>query len=210
MTLEQQADLLAGNLRGWEQSAIQRIAKRVGKYGKMSLADVKSINNIYVVNQDMEAITRELAQVSGRNIAEIEKMYADLLAEQHLQNKPLYDYRNRPFVPFAENKELQAIVKAYAKSTAGTMVNLSSTKATQIIDGKEVKNFLAMLDKNGNPIPFKDYYIQTLDKAVMQVATGTTDFYTDMRETIVNMGGNGIRVGYDSGISRRLDTAVRQ
>ena len=45
------------------------------KYGKLSLADVKSINNIAVVKQDMEAITKELAKVTGYNISQIEQMY---------------------------------------------------------------------------------------------------------------------------------------
>lgn len=196
--LEQQAELLAENLRGWENSTLQRIGKRIGKYEKLSLEDVKSINNIYVVNQDMDAITKELAQVSGKNIAEIEKMYGDLLEEQHLANKPLYDYRNKPFVPFSENKELQAIVRAYSKTTAETMINLSKTSA------------LCVLDSNGKAIGIKKYYTDVLDKAVMQVTTGATDFHTAMRDSIVNLGGSGMRIDYGGGVTRRLDTAVRQ
>ena len=44
--LEEQANLLFDNVAGWESSTLQRIGKRIGKYGKMSIADVKSINNI--------------------------------------------------------------------------------------------------------------------------------------------------------------------
>ena len=89
--LEQQADLLFNNIAGWENSTLQRIGKRIGKYGKMSLADVKAINNIAVVKQDMDAITKELAKVTGYNISQIEQMYGELLEEQHLANQPLYD-----------------------------------------------------------------------------------------------------------------------
>ena len=49
--LEQQADLLFNNVAGWESSTLQRIGKRIGKYGKMSLSDVKAINNIAVVKR---------------------------------------------------------------------------------------------------------------------------------------------------------------
>ena len=38
--LEQQADLLMQNISGWESNTLNRIGKRIGKYGKMSLADV--------------------------------------------------------------------------------------------------------------------------------------------------------------------------
>ena len=196
--LEQQADLLFNNVSGWEQSTLQRIGKRIGKYGKMSLADVKAINNIAVVKQDMDAITKELAKVTGYNISQIEQMYGQLLEEQHLANQPLYDYRGKAFVPFAENRELQAIARAYAKTTGETMINLAKTKA------------LCIMGANGKPIGLQRYYTDVLDKAVMQVTTGATDFHTAMRDSIIELGGSGVRVDYGGGVTRRLDTVVRQ
>lgn len=196
--LEQQANLLMNNVSGWEQNVLTRIGKRIKKYGKLSLADVKSINNIAVVKQDVDAITKELAKVTGYNISQIEQMYGELLEEQHLANQPLYDYRGKKFVPFAENKDLQAIARAYAKTTGETMINLAKTKA------------LCILGANGKPIGMQKYYTDVLDKAVMQVTTGATDFHTAMRDTIVELGGSGVRVDYGGGVTRRLDTVVRQ
>ena len=196
--LEQQADLLFNNVAGWEHSTLQRIGKRIGKYGKMSLADVKAINNVAVVKSDMEAITKELAKVTGYNISQIEQMYGELLEEQHLANQPLYDYRGKKFVPFAENRELQVIARAYAKTTGETMINLAKTKA------------LCVLGANGKPVGLQKYYTDVLDKAVMQVTTGATDFHTAMRDSIIELGGSGVRVDYGGGVTRRLDTVVRQ
>ena len=196
--LEEQANLLFNNVAGWEQNVLTRIGKRIKKYGKLSLADIKSINNIATVKQDMEAITKELAKVTGYNISQIEQMYGELLEEQHLANQPLYDYRGKTFVPFAENKELQAIARAYAKTTGETMINLAKTKA------------LCILSANGKPIGIQKYYTDVLDKAVMQVTTGATDFHTAMRDSIIELGGSGVRVDYGGGVTRRLDTVVRQ
>ena len=196
--LEQQADLLMQNVSGWETSTLERIGKRIKRYGKLSLADVKSINNIATVKQDMDAITKELAKVTGYNISQIEQMYGELLEEQHLANQPLYDYRGKKFVPFAENRELQAIARAYAKTTGETMINLAKTKA------------LCVLGANGKPIGMQKYYTDVLDKAVMQVSTGATDFHTAMRDSIIELGGSGVRVDYGGGVTRRLDTVVRQ
>jgi hypothetical protein len=196
--LEQQADLLMQNVSGWETSTLERIGKRIKKYGKLSLSDVKSINNIATVKQDMDAITKELAKVTGYNISQIEQMYGELLEEQHLTNQPLYDYRGKKFVPFAENRELQAIARAYAKTTGKTMINLAKTKA------------LCIMDANGKQIGLQKYYTDVLDKAVMQVTTGATDFHTAMRDSIIELGGSGVRVDYGGGVTRRLDTVVRQ
>ena len=196
--LEEQVNLLFNNVAGWEQSTLQRIGKRIGKYGNMSLADVKAINNIAVVKQDMDAITRELAKVTGYNISQIEQMYGELLEEQHLANQPLYDYRGKKFVPFAENRELQAIARAYAKTTGETMINLAKTKA------------LCIMGANGKPIVMQKYYTDVLDKAVMQVSTGAPDYHTAMRDSFIELGGSGVRVDYGGGVTRRLDTVVRQ
>ena len=196
--LEQQADLLMQNVSGWETSTLERIGKRIKKYGKLSLADIKSINNIATVKQDMDAITKKLAKVTGYNISQIERMYGELLEEQHLENQLLYDYRGKKFVPFAENRELQAIARAYAKSTGETMINLAKTKA------------LCVLGADGKPVGMQKYYTDVLDKAVMQVSTGATDFHTAMRDSIIELGGSGVRVDYGGGVTRRLDTTVRQ
>ena len=196
--LEQQADLLFGNISGWERSTLERIGKRIKKYSKLSLADVKAINNIAVVKQDMDAITKELAKVTGYNISQIEQMYGELLEEQHLANEPLYDYRGKKFVSFKDNRELQAIARAYAKTTGETMINLAKTKA------------LCILDHNGNVKGLQRAYTDVLDKAVMQVTTGATDFHTAMRDSIIELGGSGVRVDYGGGVTRRLDTVVRQ
>ena len=199
--LEAQSDVLFGNVAGWEQAVLNRIAKRINAVGKMSVADVKALNNIAFVKQDMKEIIKDLAKMTKMNVSQIEKIYGDTLAQQHLENSPLYDYRNKQFVPFADNKELQSIVRAYSKTTAGNMVNLSKIGA----------NNLGMLDENGKFKPIEKFYTDALDKAVMQVASGSTDFHTAMRDVIQAMGGSGIRVSYPgTDITRRLDTAVRQ
>ena len=195
--LEQQANLLFNNVAGWETSTLQRIGKRINKYSKLSLADVKAINNIATVKQDMDAITKELAKVTGYNISQIEQMYGELLEEQHLANQPLYDYRGKKFVPFKDNKELQAIARAYAKTTGETMINLSKTK------------LLCIKNEKGVTVTLQKGYTDILDKAVMQVTSGGTDFHTAMRDAIVQLGGGNMRVNYE-GITRRLDTVVRQ
>ena len=199
--LEAQADVLFGNVDGWEQNVLNRIAKRIDTIGKMSLADVKTLNNIAFVKQDMKSIIKDLAKMTGMNVSQIEAIYGNTLAQQHLENSPLYDYRKKKFVPFADNKELKSMVRAYSKTTAGNMLNLSKIGASH----------LGIINESGRFVPLEKFYTDALDKAVMQVTSGSADFHTAMRDTIKAMGGSGIRVNYPgSDITRRLDTAVRQ
>lgn len=196
--LEEHANSLFENLGIWENNALQRIGKRIKAYGKMSIDDIMTINNAANVKQDFNTIIRELSQITKINILQIEEIYAEALKQQHLQNQPLYDYRNIEFVPFERNTALQAIVKAYARTTANTFINLSSTK------------MLCTVKYNGQVVMLQDEIYSILDKAVMSVASGTSDFYSAMRDSIAELGTGGIRVNYGSGITRRLDTVVRQ
>lgn len=196
--LEEQADLLASNISGWEEAVLRRLGKRINKYSRMSLADVKTINNIAIVKQDMKEIVKELAKITGWNISQIKRIYSEALEREHLKNKPLYDYLNKTFVPFSENKAMQAIVQEYSRITAETMLNLSMTKTMTVID------------RYGNEIGLQRYYTDVLDKAVAQVGSGATHFYTAMRDAIVELGGSGIRNTFESGYRRRIDSSVRQ
>lgn len=202
--LEKQADILAERLAGWERSTLERMGKRIKKIGSMSIADVKTLNNIADVKQDMGVITKELAEITGMNISDVQKMYAQSIEEQHLNNEPLYDYRGKKFVPFSQNTELKSLVKAYAETTGKEMINLSKIGAQNL-------GIVKTLD-NGDKVfePLKKFYTDALDKAVLQVTSGATDFHTAMRDVIRDMGGSGISVNYGSGKHRRLDTAVRQ
>ena len=195
--MEYQAALLFGNVRDFEQNTLSRIGRRINKYGKMNSADIKAINNIVAVKEDMDAIIKELAIMTDRNIREIYDIYGEAISYMHEQNRPIYDFRGKKFVPFKDNRELQALVRAYAKSTGGKMINLAKT------------SMLGFTDKSGNFSHLQKAYTDVLDKAVMAVSSGSANFYTAMRDSIVELGGSGLRVHYDT-VSRRLDTVVRQ
>ena len=117
--LEELSEVLFSNIEEWENNALTRIGNRVNKVGKLSVADAQALNNLAAVKGDLKIVYRELAEVTGKNIREIEKIYGEAVSATHEGNKFLYDYRNKPFVPFEENKKLQAMVRAFAKSTAG-------------------------------------------------------------------------------------------
>ena len=198
--LEEQADLLFNNVTGWETNALRRIGRRVKSIKSLSHADLQALNNATIAKQDIDAILKELAKLTNQTVPEIKRIYSEMIKQQHEENRTLYDYRNKPFVPFADNKSLQAIVRAYARTTADTMIKLSMTKAKQ----------LGFADKNGNFVPIEKNFIQVLDKAVMSIATGTGDFGSEMRDVLKELGGSGLRIDYGGNVTRRLDTMVRQ
>lgn len=198
--LEAKANLLFENVAGWETRTLERIGRRVKKRGRMTRNELKALNNMADAKKDAAAILEDLATVTGQNINQIEGIYTEVLSMQHESNRTLYDFKNKPFVPLENNESLKAIINAYSRTTAGEMFNLSMTKARQ----------LGFMDADGKFTPIEKKINNVLDKAVMSVTTGSTDFNTAMRDVMVQLGTSGIKVHYDSGINRRLDTVVRQ
>ena len=216
-TLEKRAEKMFQSVFGWEQKALVRIGKRVKSIGSLSFADLQAINNYAqyrgmsekdffkkyaedLAKIDADAVMDDLAKLTGQNVRETKQIYADTINAQHEANKALYDYRNKPYVPLAENKELQALVDAYSRTTAETFVNFSMTKA----------NAIGFVDANGVFNPIQKSFANVLDKAVMSVATGTGTFGAEMRDVLRELGGSGVRVSYPSGVTRSLDSMVRQ
>ncbi len=198
--LEKQAETLFNNLAGWELKAMRRIGERIKSIGSLSMADLQAINNAVWVKQDFKTIMKELADLTERDAAEVERIYSQMIEEQHEENRRLYDYRGKEFAPFEDNRQLKAIVRAFARTTAESMIGLSMSKAKRI----------GFVDKNNNFIAFEKDYKKVLDKAAMSVTTGTGDFNSEMRDALKELGGSGLRVDYGGGVTRRLDSMVRQ
>lgn len=196
--IEQLAETLTGNITGWELSVLRRIGKRIRKIGGMTPADAASLNNAADVTRDMNAIVKELSTITEYTIPEVWNMYETALEDAQQADSFLYNYRDKVFPPIAEDKRALAMIRAATKNTGETMMNLAQTK------------MLFTTDAAGRVVSLQRAYYDVLDKAVTAVTSGATDFQTEMRESIRTLGGNGIRVNYGSGISRRLDTVVRQ
>lgn len=207
MTIEEKyAQDLFDNLNGWQDRTLARIGRRLKATGRLSAYDQKVLKNIVNITGDMNAIYADLARVTGQNIKEVQTAFERFMSDNMALYKPLYDFRNIPFMPYAENPIAQQIVNHWVKETAGEMINLSRTKALSV-----VKYGL----KNGERVPIgveslQGAYQSAIDKAVFNVTSGVGDFYSNMRDTIEDLGGSGVRIDYGNGVTRSIDSVIRQ
>ena len=179
-------------LRGnyFNDYTLNKIATRIKKTGRLNAYDQQALKNIADISGDMDDITKKLAELTEKNIADIEKIYTQVITDGVNTYKPLFDYKNMTFVPFEQNDFAKAIVTNWYRKTSAEMVNLSRTKVIGFTDGSRK--------------------FSTLREAVIAVTTGTIDFNTAMRETIKQLGGSGVVTNYDSGVTRSLNSAIRQ
>lgn len=186
---------------------IQVIARRVKETGRLLPSDVYKLERLLKSGVDIRKINKEIARLTGLNEKEIKKLIKTVAEDAYIDAKPYYDYRQKPFIPFEKNLELQRIVKAVEKQTLETYKNLSRAQAFMIRDRKNPKKL--------KPTSIAKTYQSILDEAIQASQSGTIDYNTAMRRTMNQLADSGIRyVTYNTESGRRytqrLDTAVRR
>ena len=192
-------DPIAKNMEALNQYVVERICKRIQKIGSISASDAHRLKSaIEYAGADLQAIQRELERITGLNAKELDKMFEDVAAENIDFANTYYKARGMETLKdYTENAALRSFVEAAKRTAADGVTNLSSTTMIGFKSGKRV-------------LPLREYYIQTIDKAITFAQTGTVDYYTAMRSTVKEMASGGLRrATFDSGYSRRLDSQVR-
>ena len=195
--LQNYEDYIANNVTEWEAESIARVCRKIGKIGRMSKKELEKFDADKEAKKEWEQIMTALAIATALNIRTLKKAYISEFEAWEKQNEYLYQYRGKKPLG-VKNGALQGIIDRAVKQNAKEILNLTNTKA------------LSVLDRNGNPIRFQDAIYKSFGDAVKTVTEGKADFYTAMRQTVQNLGGGGCRVNYGEGITRRLDTVVRQ
>ena len=210
LKLEQQesfADKYSDRIAEWELFAIALICKELGKIGKMTPEQAKKYDAEKETKKTEKIILSALTTAVLLNIKDLPKTYTSLFDEWHKGNKYMYKYRGIPFFDVADNKALQKIINSQTRIQAKEIKELfGMNEFWEIKKSKAIK----VLDRNGKPIVLRDGILKSFQEATDLVTSGKQDFYTTMRKTVLNLGGSGARVEYPNGLTRRLDTVVRQ
>ena len=152
--------------------------------GTISASDVNRLVELKRLNYNMEQIKRQIAAAASVPLSDVEAAF-EAVAESDLR----FAYRvfGSDHAPAIKaNAPLERILKAQARITQQTLSNLSQT--TLLSDG----------------------YKNAVDVAVQTVQSGITDYNSAIRRAMKAAAKEGLRVQYpNSGISRRLDSAIR-
>ena len=180
------------------------IANKLREIGTLSPSDIKRLKLLVTVGTDIRLMNQELSRLAGLQIRDTKDVIRRVAIDANLDAKPLYDYRNKSFIPYEKNTKLQEYVKAVGNQTSQIFTNISKSKAT---------GFLIRDLKNPTKLKFQsidDTYKSVVDEAIQSVKSGV-DYRVAMRRTINQLLDSGVRrISWDSGYTQRLDTAVRR
>ena len=178
---------------------LEQIGKSIAKIGKLTPSKAQQLGQLMKYGGSYDKIVKELARITNLNVNDIYKIFEEVAKNDYQFAKQFYDYRGKKFIPYKDNIALQNEVKAIARQTIGTYMNMSNTLAfAQRVNGKIVHTSLSQT------------YQDVIDKAILGVSQGKSTFQEEMYSVIKELASSGLKtINYASGRSVRLDSAVR-
>lgn len=185
-----------------ERKIMADIIRRIAQNREItSTADwqINKLMDIGATTDEIRHLIEVAAQMSG---ADIDDLYQRVLDDDLTRNKAIYEAQGKEYIPYDENGQFQQIIDAYKRQTADTLENITGTEAV----GFTVR-------RNGRRVfvPAQQYINDTMDQAVIDIASGAFDYNSVLKNIVTEMTNSGLRtVSYESGVTCRVDTAARR
>ena len=188
--------------RSLQLNIMSDLTKRLKANGEeiTSAADWQ-INRLYELGVSKDEIDSLIQSTLDVSDDEIDRIYDEVVKSGYARNEELYTSKGKEYIPYAENKQLQQLVKAVKNQTKSEYRNITGSLGFAVRNADNTLSFT----------PLADFYQRTLDNGLMQITSGAVDYNTVLKKAVKAMTDSGLRtVDYASGWSNRVDVAVRR
>lgn len=191
----------------YNEKVLKLLGETIKKIGKMQPSEVHRLAQQLKYSDDIDKLIKELADLTDMSIEDIDKMF-DKFAKENVEFAEVYyEAKDMDYTSYEDNVRLKRLVDGIKNNTKNTMKNITNTSTTGFYykDGFGNTRFKGI----------RKTYEDLVDEAVYNVATGTKDYQSAMRDIMNGLADSGVRIhedkiGYKSGYKRRLDTSIRQ
>lgn len=199
-SLERISERLVQRTQELNAFMIKKLAEQIKTIGSLTPSQAREILQSVQYGANLDEIVNELARITNLNVKDIYDIFEDVAISCQNYAKPFYEYRNISFIPYEENKILQEQVKAMAKITAESYLNIARSTAYTFIDDNGVRQFTDL----------SETYQKITDKAILNISQGRESYEKVLRDTMKELSSNGLQmVDYSTGYHKRMDSAVR-
>lgn len=168
---------------------------------ELTPTSVYKIGRLYKLGKSKSAIKSIVQNTLDLSNSEIKNVFSGVIESGYNEAESVFKEQGKEFIPYAENEPLQQFVRAVQAQTQGECKNITQSMG------------FAKRQPDGSLgfTPVVDYYQETLDKAVTEIASGASDYNTVLEKTVTEMTNSGLRtVDYASGHSNRVTVAARR
>lgn len=172
---------------------IKLMAEQIKEIGELSPSNLFRLQQMAKMQQNIDTINYLLAQETGRTLEELYQIYDMSGMSLYKDTYKLYTAKGISQVPFGQNTRIQQYLASMKQLTANTFVNMSNTTALYE--------------------PYRNLVDTAIDAVVSGVGSYNELIRAQLTDTslspLVRNPDEGLKVTYASGLTRRLDSAVR-
>jgi hypothetical protein len=186
---------------------LQKLGNVIKQFDGISPSDAHVLAQELKLGFEVDNLLNELSKISGKSIKDIDSLFKEVAKENVEFSEVYYKARNKEYVKYEDNEQLQRLVEGIKKETNGLFTNLTNSKNVGF----------TLKDSKGNITykPLAKLYNDLIDEAVFNVSTGVTDYQSAMRNTMNQLADSGIKIheeklGYKNGYNKRIDSSIRQ
>lgn len=190
MLSERQLQGLLARMQTRMQGVTDRYLAIMGEHlrtlGGLKPSDVHRLTELRRAGANVRIIQQALAREAGLSIPDLTAALRTVAASDQEFASQWFGKGPRVKGAPGASTALERVIKAQLRVTAQAFSNLSQTTIQA------------------------ETYREAVDVAIQAVQTGVTDYASAIRGALREAGKAGLRVQYPSGLTRRLDSAVRQ
>lgn len=191
MLSEEYLDQLSENLikifSDLEVEYIDIITKKISK-GKINEYIANQIEKEFILGISIQEFNKALDVALAKANIEINNIYDEIAKESYTSAKTIAEYRNMPYIPYKDNKQMLTLVESLKRITKNEFKNFSKTTALG-----------TALDLGNGNIVFKNtrqMYYDIIDKAIIAGSTGLDSNNYLLRKSLKSLGDSGLQYVY--------------
>lgn len=177
------------------------IIRRIQKTGKITSTADYQINKLLILGNSTEFIEQEIKKLAGKTDPEIWELYDKVSNWEYVRYEDAYQQINGTFIPLEENGDVQQWAQAVIAQTNDEIENITRSLGMTVDMGNGKRAFT----------PLAQYYQKYLDRACLDIVTGSFDYNTVLRRVVKELTASGLKtIDYASGYSCRATVAARR
>ena len=204
LTPEQLAEASArldGLTQKLEKTVLDDICRRIAKAGAVTDSAEWQMLRLKEMGYANDVIEQAVAEYTKKSAAEVQQLFHEAAQVSDIFYSEMYTQSGKPFVPVEDNPYMQQLISSVVEQTQNELVNLTRSMGFAVRQPDGSTTFK----------PAAKAYQSALDLAQMQVATGTFDYTTAIRNSVKALTDGGLQfVDYASGHRNRADVAARR
>ena len=182
-----------------EQDIMLDIVRRINANEGMTSTAEYQIQRLRQLGLADQYIREEIQTYLKASAEEMDRIFRDVPESEYNKFGSLYQQMGMEQTPFGNHTAIQTVIAATMTQTDSTFKNISQSLGFTVQKGGKTE-FL----------PIAEYYQQTLDNAILGIATGAFDYTSALNRAVKEMNRSGLRtVDYASGRSYRIESATR-